>query len=30
MMTRLIPHPLLSLTLILVWLGLVNTFTLAT
>ncbi len=28
MFTRLIPHPLLSLTLILVWLGLVNTFTL--
>jgi multicomponent K+:H+ antiporter subunit E len=28
MQTRLIPHPLLSLTLILVWLGLVNTFTL--
>lgn len=28
MLTRLIPHPLLSLTLILVWLGLVNTFTL--
>jgi multicomponent K+:H+ antiporter subunit E len=28
MMTRLIPHPLLSLTLVLVWLGLVNTFTL--
>lgn len=28
MMTRLIPHPLLTLLLILVWLGLVNTFTL--
>ncbi len=28
MLTRLIPHPLLSLTLLLVWLGLVNTFTL--
>lgn len=28
MLTRLIPHPLLSLTLILVWLGLVNKFTL--
>jgi multicomponent K+:H+ antiporter subunit E len=28
MLTRLIPHPLLSLTLICVWLGLVNTFTL--
>ena len=28
MLTRLVPHPLLSLTLILVWLGLVNTFTL--
>jgi len=28
MSTRLIPHPLLSLTLVLVWLGLVNTFTL--
>ncbi|MCU4652709.1 Na+/H+ antiporter subunit E [Roseibacterium sp. SDUM158016] len=28
MLTRLIPHPLLSLTLVLVWLGLVNTFTL--
>lgn len=28
MLARLIPHPLLSLTLILVWLGLVNTFTL--
>lgn len=28
MLTRLIPHPLLSLTLVLVWLALVNTFTL--
>jgi len=28
MLTRLIPHPLLSLTLVFVWLGLVNTFTL--
>lgn len=28
MLMRLIPHPLLTLTLILVWLGLVNTFTL--
>ncbi|MEM0900911.1 MAG: Na+/H+ antiporter subunit E [Pseudomonadota bacterium] len=28
MLTRLVPHPLLSLTLILVWFGLVNTFTL--
>lgn len=28
MLTRLIPHPLLSLTLVVVWLGLVNTFTL--
>jgi len=28
MLTRLIPHPLLTLTLILVWLGLVNTVTL--
>lgn len=28
MLSRLIPHPLLSLTLVLVWLGLVNTFTL--
>jgi multicomponent K+:H+ antiporter subunit E len=28
MIRRLIPHPLLSLTLVLVWLGLVNTFTL--
>jgi multicomponent K+:H+ antiporter subunit E len=28
MLMRLIPHPLLSLTLVLVWLGLVNTFTL--
>jgi len=28
MLVRLIPHPLLSLTLVLVWLGLVNTFTL--
>ncbi|WGW05612.1 Na+/H+ antiporter subunit E [Tropicibacter oceani] len=28
MLTRLIPHPLLSLTLVLVWLGLVNTFSL--
>ena len=28
MLTRLIPHPFLSLTLVLVWLGLVNTFTL--
>jgi multicomponent K+:H+ antiporter subunit E len=28
MLTRLIPHPLLSLTLVLVWLGLVNTLTL--
>lgn len=27
MLTRLIPHPLLSLTLVLVWLGLVNTLT---
>ncbi len=27
MLTRLVPHPLLSLTLVLVWLGLVNTFT---
>lgn len=28
MLTRLVPHPILSLTLVLVWLGLVNTFTL--
>ena len=28
MVRRLIPHPLLSLTLVLVWLGLVNTFSL--
>jgi len=28
MLQRLIPHPLLSLMLVLVWLGLVNTFTL--
>ena len=28
MVRRLIPHPLLSLTLVLVWLGLVNKFTL--
>ncbi|MBC6438496.1 MAG: Na+/H+ antiporter subunit E [Rhodobacteraceae bacterium] len=28
MLMRLIPHPLLSLTLVLVWIGLVNTFTL--
>ena len=28
MLARLIPHPLLSLTLVLVWLALVNTFTL--
>lgn len=28
MLRTLVPHPLLSLTLILVWLGLVNTFTL--
>lgn len=28
MLKRLVPHPLLSLTLVLVWLGLVNTFTL--
>ncbi|MBY5933523.1 Na+/H+ antiporter subunit E [Tateyamaria omphalii] len=28
MLTRLIPHPILSLTLTLVWFGLVNTFTL--
>lgn len=28
MLKRLIPHPFLSLTLVLVWLGLVNTFTL--
>lgn len=28
MLKRLIPHPLLSITLTLVWLGLVNTFTL--
>ncbi|GAB5447582.1 Na+/H+ antiporter subunit E [Gymnodinialimonas sp.] len=28
MLTRLVPHPLLSLMLIFVWLGLVNTFTL--
>lgn len=28
MLTRFIPHPILSLTLVLVWLGLVNTFTL--
>ena len=28
MLRTLIPHPLLSLTLVLVWLGLVNTFTL--
>ena len=28
MLTRLVPHPLLSLTLILDWFGLVNTFTL--
>lgn len=27
MLTRLIPHPLLSLTLVFVWLGLVNKFT---
>ena len=28
MLRRLVPHPLLSLTLVLVWLGLVNAFTL--
>lgn len=28
MLRRLIPHPFLSLTLVIVWLGLVNTFTL--
>jgi multicomponent K+:H+ antiporter subunit E len=28
MIARLVPHPLLSVTLVLVWLGLVNTFTL--
>lgn len=28
MLTRLLPHPLLSLSLVLVWLGLVNTLTL--
>jgi multicomponent K+:H+ antiporter subunit E len=28
MLRTLVPHPLLSLTLVLVWLGLVNTFTL--
>lgn len=28
MLRRLIPHPILSVTLVLVWLGLVNTFTL--
>jgi multicomponent K+:H+ antiporter subunit E len=28
MFARLVPHPLLSLTLVFVWLGLVNTFTL--
>ncbi len=28
MLSRLIPHPILSLTLVLVWLGLVNTVTL--
>lgn len=28
MLSRLIPHPLLSVTLVFVWLGLVNTFTL--
>lgn len=28
MLTRLVPHPFLSLTLVLVWIGLVNTFTL--
>jgi multisubunit Na+/H+ antiporter MnhE subunit len=28
MLRRFVPHPLLSLTLILVWLGLVNTLTL--
>jgi multicomponent K+:H+ antiporter subunit E len=28
MLMRLIPHPLLSIALVLVWLGLVNTFTL--
>ncbi len=28
MLMRLVPHPLLSVTLVLVWLGLVNTFTL--
>lgn len=28
MLARLIPHPLLSLTLVLVWIGLVNKFTL--
>jgi len=27
MLARLVPHPLLSLTLVLVWLGLANTFT---
>ena len=28
MLSRLVPHPFLSLTLVLVWLGLVNTFSL--
>lgn len=28
MLARLVPHPLLSVTLVLVWLGLANTFTL--
>ena len=28
MLRRLVPHPLLSLTLVLIWIGLVNTFTL--
>ncbi|MDG4647539.1 Na+/H+ antiporter subunit E [Roseibacterium sp. SDUM158017] len=28
MLRRLVPHPLLSVTLVIVWLGLVNTFTL--
>ena len=28
MLARLVPHPILSLTLVLVWLGLVNTFSL--
>lgn len=28
MLRRLVPHPLLSITLVLVWLGLANTFTL--